>query len=148
MENSCTTDDIEALVTRWYFQRKQKIPEADKEWLGVYREQEAVAEKILWKEPLADVPESERKEIGPKERPAYGTKEFWKDWWARKKEKERVAAERAAAGLPLEPEPQKKKSKKKEIVVEQHAQVVASEPTPEQPKKIKLVRKKTVVVET
>ena len=146
MENSSTTDDIEALVTKWYFQRKQKIPEEDKEWLKAYREQEGVGGEILWSEPLPDSVQLLTTPSGLK--PAYGTKEFWKDWWARKKEKERVAAERASLGLP--PEPEKKKGKKKGIVVEPlplplpPIQVAA----PEQPKKVKLVRKKTVVVET
>jgi len=175
MDNTCTTDDIEALVTRWYFQKKQKIPDADKEWLRVYREQEGAVEKDVWKEPLPDVPEGERKELGPKEKPAYGTKEFWKDWWVRKKEKERIAAESVGdpkgssttAGLPLEPE-KKKKSKKAAVAVTPEAApapvpaeadpgveaitgglstLTLSAPVVTELKKVKLVRKK-VVVET
>ena len=184
MENSSTTEDIEALVTKWYFQRKQKVPDADKEWLRAYREQEAVVEKDLWKEPMPDVPESERIELGPKEnlllqtnrgsQHAYGTKEFWKDWWARKKEKERVAAERVAAGVvgdskgsATNPEPEKKKGKLlQNRKNQQQGKKVAAVTTPpidpgveaitaslstltvvalaEPPKKVKLVRKKVV----
>lgn len=166
MEYPITTEDIEALVTKWYFQKKQKVPEEDKKWLRAYKEQEGAVEKELWKESLADVLESERTEVGPKEtlllqthrgsQPAYGTKEFWKDWWARKKEKERVAAERAAMGFPAEPEPVKKKRTKKAIVIEPAIDALTEQldnlilqehPPVAIVKKVKLVRKKVVVVE-
>ncbi len=41
----------------------------------------------------------------PPERPAYGTPEFWKEWWAKKRAKE---AAMRAAGIPI-PEPKAKK---------------------------------------
>jgi len=175
MDTSCTTEDIEALVTKWYFQRKQKVPEEDKVWLRAYKEQEAGAEKILWKEPLPDgVQLFAAPPDAPKEKPAYGTKEFWKDWWARKKEKERIAAAgvvgdpKGSATNP-EPEPEKKKrllqnrrnqqQSKKAVVVVPAAvtdpgveaitaglsTMTLAAPVVAEPKKIKLVRKKVVV---
>ncbi len=45
-------------------------------------------------------------------KPAYGTPEFWKEWWAKKRAKEAAAAAAIAAGEPLPEKPKKKSAVK------------------------------------
>ena len=112
MDIPYSIDDIEQDVIKYYFNKKQKIPQFEKEFLEAYRKQEAEKRILhpLWNGPLPDVPS---KEYISTEKPAYGTPAFWKDWWAKKKAKEKAALE---AGVEI-PVKEKKVRKKKDITV-------------------------------
>jgi hypothetical protein len=109
MNVSSNVDEIEQIVKDWYVNLGQQIPDIEISFLKAYRDQELAEKTIIWDGPLPDSDVS----IHPPPKPVYGTPEFWKDWWARKKAKEKVAAERAAAGLPELVEEKAKKPRKK-----------------------------------
>ena len=93
-------EEVTAAVYEWYESRGLPVPLEDiAACRGIDAQQWEETKKLLAAEPV-------------KLKPAYGTPEFWKDWWARKRAKE---AELKAAGLPIpEPKPKKKKSPKAE----------------------------------
>jgi phage terminase Nu1 subunit (DNA packaging protein) len=81
--------EIEEAVKTWYREKGMPVPPED---LQVCREIDGIQQA-----------EHERLTAEPaKPKPVYGTPEFWKDWWAKKKAKE-------AAGESKE-EPKKQKS--------------------------------------
>jgi len=97
-------EEVTAAVIEWYTSKGLPVPQEDLEACkGIDAQQQAEFKK------LAVAAEA----IKPK--PVYGTPEFWKDWWAKKRAKE---AELKAAGLPIPepkgasagPKPKKKKS--------------------------------------
>ena len=94
MNVSSNVDEIEQIVKEWYENLGQPIPDIEISFLKAYRDQEHENQPFLWNGPLPDAPASS---VLPS-KPVYGTPEFWKDWWARKKAKEKAAAERASNG--------------------------------------------------
>ena len=112
MQVSYSVDEIEQDVTRWYFKQKKKIPAIEKEFLEVYRKQETEEKAIrpLWTGPDSlNSMETTQGTIIP-EKPAYGTPAFWKDYWVKRKAKEKAAAE---AGEVIVEKPKKSKKPKK-----------------------------------
>lgn len=95
-------DEIAEAVKEWYTGRGQVIPESDQEFLAVYRAQELKEfdrwDKILKGESNEPPP--------PPPKPVYGTPEFWKAYWEKKRANGLVATSRPA---PVE---KKKKSLK------------------------------------
>jgi hypothetical protein len=94
MNVSSSVDEIEQIVKDWYADLGQPIPDTELVFIQAYRDQEREHQPFLWNGPLPDAPES----MLPASKPVYGTPAFWKDWWAKKKAKEKAAAERAANG--------------------------------------------------
>ena len=94
MNVSISVDEIEQTVKEWYAKLGQPIPDIEHVFIQAYRDQERENQPLLWNGPLPDAPESSL----PPSKPVYGTPAFWKDWWAKKKAKEKAAAERAANG--------------------------------------------------
>ena len=91
-------EEVTAAVYEWYESRGLPVPLED---IAACRGIDAAQQEEFKKEAAA------AEAVKPK--PLYGTPEFWKDWWARKKAKE---AELKAAGLPIpEPKPRKKSPK-------------------------------------
>jgi len=109
MATVVSVDEIEENVKEWYAKLGQPIPDVELVFIKAYRDQEREQQPLLWDGPMPDLPASSL----PPSKPVYGTPEFWKDWWARKKAKEKAAAERAAAGLPELVEEKAKKPRKK-----------------------------------
>lgn len=95
-------DEIAEAVKEWYTGLGQVIPESDQEFLAVYRAQELKEfdrwDKILKGESNEPPP--------PPPKPVYGTPEFWKAYWEKKRANGLVATTRPA---PVE---KKKKSLK------------------------------------
>lgn len=74
-------DEIALAVKEWYTGLGQVIPESDQEFLAVYRAEEE-KEFERWDKIL----KGEIKEAPlPPPKPEYGTPEFWKAYWQKKK---------------------------------------------------------------
>lgn len=96
------------LVKEWYRVRGIPVPPSEEKECLEAIEKEAV-------DAGAPPPPSEPL---PPSKPVYGTPEFWKAWWAKKKAKEAAAAAAAPAETaPAAPKPVKKTMKKKEVAV-------------------------------
>ena len=75
---SCTsqTDDIEEAVREWYENQCKPVPSTDSEWITIFRSME-LAERAQWE-----------KECGEPSQPVkatFGSPDYWKDYWAKKK---------------------------------------------------------------
>ena len=100
MEPPYTVSEIEQDVVKWYFKKKSKIPASEKMFLEAYRKQETEANTSLcmWTGPdCSYIPSATYTISMQTEKPVYGTPEFWKAWWAKKKATEAAAATDAAA---------------------------------------------------
>jgi hypothetical protein len=91
-------EEVLAGVIEWYMARGLPVPQED---LDACKGIDAAA---------AAATKAEMAAPAPPPKPAYGTPEFWKEWWAKKRAKEAAARE---AGEPI-PEPKPKKKKRKE----------------------------------
>ena len=93
-------EEVTQGVIDWYTSRGLPVPPEDlAACKGIDAQQEAELKKLQEATEAAPAPL----------KPAYGTPEFWKDWWAKKRAKEAALKE---AGLPV-PEPKPKKPRKK-----------------------------------
>jgi len=91
--------EVTALVIEWYTSRGLPVPPEDLEACkGLDKQRQAEFDSMI-----------QSSEV-PVEKPAYGTPEFWKDWWAKKRAKEAAATAAAAAGEPV-PQPKGKAKK-------------------------------------
>jgi hypothetical protein len=81
------TDEIEDLVKEWYSSKNQEVPEFEYEYIHAWRKKESEEKeydrKIVSREVVFEVKDS---------KPAFGTPEFWKAYWIKKKAKEAEAA--------------------------------------------------------
>jgi len=74
-------EEVTALVIEWYTSRGLPVPPEDLEACkGLDKQREAEFDAMI------------RSAEVPAEKPAYGTPEFWKDWWAKKRAKEAAAS--------------------------------------------------------
>lgn len=89
-------EEVTAGVIEWYMARGLPVPQED---LDACRGLDAAA---------AEATKAELAAPAPPPKPAYGTPEFWKEWWAKKRAKEAAMKE---AGIPI-PEPKTKAKKK------------------------------------
>jgi hypothetical protein len=80
-------DEVEDLVKEWYRSRKEPVPAFEYEFINVWRKEETdeneYIRKIVSREVVFEVKDSA---------PAFGTPEFWKAYWIKKKAKEAEAA--------------------------------------------------------
>jgi len=97
-------EEVTAGVIEWYMARGLPVPQAD---LEACKGLDAAA---------AAEAATEAAKPPPPPKPAYGTPEFWKEWWAKKRAKEAAAKANAegmegtrGAGCPPIPEPKAKK---------------------------------------
>jgi hypothetical protein len=116
MQVSYSVDEIEQDITRWYFKQKKKIPAIDKEYLEAYRKQEAEehAARPLWTGPDSLNTMAVAQGTFIPEKPEFGTPAFWKDYWVKRKAKEKAAAEAGEVVVEKPKKPKKKVTKKKE----------------------------------
>lgn len=81
------TDEVEDLVKEWYSSRNEPVPAFEYEFINVWRKEEndekEYIRKIVSREVVFEVKDSA---------PAFGTPEFWKAYWIKKKAKEAEAA--------------------------------------------------------
>jgi hypothetical protein len=85
-------EEVLAGVIEWYMALGRPVPQED---LDACKGIDAAA---------AEASKAEMAAPAPPPKPAYGTPEFWKEWWAKKRAKE---AAMRAAGIPI-PEPKAK----------------------------------------
>ena len=92
-------EEVTALVIEWYTSRGLPVPPEDLEACkGLDKQRQAEFDAMIGSSEV------------PVEKPVYGTPEFWKDWWAKKRAKEASAAAAAANGEPV-PQPKGKAKK-------------------------------------
>lgn len=89
-------EEVTANVIEWYMARGLPVPQED---LDACRGLDAA---------MAAEFAIEAAKPAPPPKPVYGTPEFWKEWWAKKRAKEAAMRE---AGIPI-PEPKPKAKKK------------------------------------
>jgi hypothetical protein len=94
-------EEVEELVREWYSNRGMPVPP----W-------EIQACRKIDKAEKAAAEEAEAVAAATPTKPIYGTPEFWKDWWAKKKAKEAaaIAAGTASAEAPKVKSAQQKPS--------------------------------------
>lgn len=81
---STITDEIEENVRLWYQTLGKPVPASDMKWIELWRKEEE-KEAAYWKKILTrEIVET----VSAPSKPVYGTPEFWKDYWVRKKAKE------------------------------------------------------------
>jgi len=85
-------EQVTANVIEWYMNLGLPVPQEDLDACHGIDAQDKAAAAVEAAKPIVV-------------KPAYGTPEFWKEWWAKKRAKEAAAA---AAGIPLPENPKKK----------------------------------------
>ena len=92
-------EQVTANVIEWYMNLGLPVPQEDLDACSGIDAQDKALKAAEEAKPLVV-------------KPAYGTPEFWKEWWAKKRAKEAAVAAAAAAGVPLPEKPKKKAASK------------------------------------
>jgi len=92
-------EQVTANVIEWYMNLGLPVPQEDLDACRGIDAQDKAAAAAEAAKPIVV-------------KPAYGTPEFWKEWWAKKRAKEAAAAAALAAGEPLPEKPKKKSAPK------------------------------------
>jgi hypothetical protein len=136
------TDEVEELVKEWYRSRNEPVPAYEYEFINVWRksenEENEYSRKIVSREIVLEVKDTN---------PAFGTPEFWKAYWIKKKAKQAEDANKDKNDTKSVSSTESKKAKKTKKPKdtkpndEKPTKTKINESTPVKPPTIKKIKK-------